>query len=177
MEILLEEPRFAGRRLVVRPGGVFGRPQLLVAAQAVGAIDILFNGAGFVHSGTVLDCTEQEWAFGFDLNVRSQYRLIKAFLPTMLKQGRVVALDRTENLLRLHSGCQIVLRLDGALPGALEAKVAERREDESLKLSLPDHAAIEGVLAALREARVAVLEMEILQPDLEDVFVQIMQRS
>ena len=95
----------------------------------------------------------------------------------MLKQGRVVALDRTENLLQLHSGCQIVLRLDGALPGALEAKVAERREDESLKLSLPDHAAIEGVLAALREARVAVLEMEILQPDLEDVFVQIMQRS
>jgi 2-keto-3-deoxy-L-fuconate dehydrogenase len=57
-------------------------------AQAVGAIDILFNGAGFVHSGTVLDCTEQEWAFGFDLNVRSQYRLIKAFLPAMLQQGR-----------------------------------------------------------------------------------------
>ena len=61
---------------------------IAAAAQAVGAIDILFNGAGFVHSGTVLDCTEQEWAFGFDLNVRSQYRLIKAFLPAMLKQGR-----------------------------------------------------------------------------------------
>jgi 2-keto-3-deoxy-L-fuconate dehydrogenase len=57
------------------------------AARAVGPIDILFNGAGFVHSGTVLDCTEDEWAFGFDLNVRSQYRLIKAFLPAMLKQG------------------------------------------------------------------------------------------
>ncbi len=61
---------------------------IAAAAQAMGAIDILFNGAGFVHSGTVLDCTEQEWAFGFDLNVRSQYRLIKAFLPAMLKQGR-----------------------------------------------------------------------------------------
>ena len=61
---------------------------IAAAAQAVGAIDILFNGAGFVHSGTVLDCTEDEWAFGFDLNVRSQYRLIKAFLPAMLKQGR-----------------------------------------------------------------------------------------
>jgi ABC-2 type transport system ATP-binding protein len=95
----------------------------------------------------------------------------------MLKQGRVVALDRTESLLQLHSGCQIVLRLDGALPEALAAKVAERREDGALKLSLPDHAAIEGVLAALREASVTVLEMEILQPDLEDVFVQIMQRS
>ena len=57
------------------------------AAQAVGAIDVLFNGAGFMHSGSVLDCTEEEWTFGFDLNVRSQYRLIKAFLPAMLAQG------------------------------------------------------------------------------------------
>jgi 2-keto-3-deoxy-L-fuconate dehydrogenase len=57
------------------------------AAQAVGAIDVLFNGAGFVHTGTVLDCTEEEWAFGFELNVRSQYRTIKAFLPAMLGRG------------------------------------------------------------------------------------------
>jgi 2-keto-3-deoxy-L-fuconate dehydrogenase len=63
-------------------------PAIAAAAQAVGAIDVLFNGAGFVHAGTVLDCTEDEWAFGFDLNVRSQYRLIKAFLPAMLAQGR-----------------------------------------------------------------------------------------
>ena len=61
---------------------------IAAAAHAVGAIDILFNGAGFVHAGTVLDCTEEEWTFGFDLNVRSQYRLIKAFLPAMLAQGR-----------------------------------------------------------------------------------------
>ena len=57
------------------------------AAQDVGAIDVLFNGAGFVHAGTVLDCTEEEWAFGFELNVRSQYRMIKAFLPAMLGRG------------------------------------------------------------------------------------------
>ena len=61
---------------------------ITAAAQAAGAIDVLFNGAGFVHAGTVLDCTEDEWAFGFDLNVRSQFRLIKAFLPAMLAQGR-----------------------------------------------------------------------------------------
>jgi len=54
------------------------------AAQSLGPVDVLFNGAGFVHSGTVLDCTEEEWAFGFELNVRSQYRMIKAFLPGML---------------------------------------------------------------------------------------------
>jgi 2-keto-3-deoxy-L-fuconate dehydrogenase len=58
------------------------------AAAAAGDVDVLFNGAGFVHAGTVLDCTEQEWAFAFDLNVRSQYRTIKAFLPGMLARGR-----------------------------------------------------------------------------------------
>ena len=60
---------------------------IAAAAASVGAIDVLFNGAGFVHTGTVLDCTEEEWSFGFELNVRSQYRLIKAFLPAMLKAG------------------------------------------------------------------------------------------
>ena len=60
---------------------------ITAAAREVGAIDVLFNGAGFVHTGTVLDCTEEEWAFGFELNVRSQYRTIKAFLPGMLGQG------------------------------------------------------------------------------------------
>ena len=57
------------------------------AAAAAGAVDILFNGAGFVHAGTVLDCTEDEWAFAFDLNVRSQFRTIQAFLPGMLAKG------------------------------------------------------------------------------------------
>ena len=57
------------------------------AAAAHGPVDVLFNGAGFVHAGTVLDCTEDEWAFAFDLNVRSQFRTIKAFLPGMLSQG------------------------------------------------------------------------------------------
>ncbi len=56
-------------------------------AKAVGAIDILFNAAGFVHHGTVLDCTDEEWDFAFDLNVRSMHRTIKAFLPGMLAKG------------------------------------------------------------------------------------------
>ena len=60
---------------------------IAAAARNAGAIDVLFNGAGFVHAGTVLDCTEDEWDFGFELNVRSQFRLIKAFLPAMLNAG------------------------------------------------------------------------------------------
>ena len=57
------------------------------AAAKYSQVDVLFNGAGFVHSGTVLDCTEEEWDFAFTLNVRSQFRMIKAFLPAMLARG------------------------------------------------------------------------------------------
>ena len=80
---LADETGCATRVLDVTDG-----PAIKAAAQAVGAVDVLFNGAGFVHAGSVLDCTEDEWAFGFELNVRSQYRMIKAFLPGMLAQGR-----------------------------------------------------------------------------------------
>ncbi len=57
-------------------------------AKAVGPVDILFNAAGFVHHGTVLDCTDEEWDFAFDLNVRSMHRTIRAFLPGMLTKGK-----------------------------------------------------------------------------------------
>lgn len=51
------------------------------------ALDVLFNCAGFVHHGTIADCTEEEWDFAFDLNVKSMYRTIRAALPGMLERG------------------------------------------------------------------------------------------
>jgi 2-keto-3-deoxy-L-fuconate dehydrogenase len=60
---------------------------ITAAAAAHGDVNVLFNGAGYVHAGSVLDCTEADWDFAFNLNVRSQFRLIKAFLPGMLRQG------------------------------------------------------------------------------------------
>jgi 2-keto-3-deoxy-L-fuconate dehydrogenase len=57
------------------------------AAKRLGSIDVLFNAAGFVHHGSVLEATEQEWDFAFDLNVKSMHRTIKAFLPGMLAKG------------------------------------------------------------------------------------------
>lgn len=57
------------------------------AAQQHGGVNVLFNGAGYVHAGSVLDCSEADWDFAFNLNVRSQFRLIKAFVPGMLKLG------------------------------------------------------------------------------------------
>ena len=60
---------------------------VLAEAQRLGSVDVLFNAAGFVHHGTVLDCSEEEWDFSFDLNVKSMHRTIKAFLPGMLARG------------------------------------------------------------------------------------------
>jgi 2-keto-3-deoxy-L-fuconate dehydrogenase len=57
------------------------------AAADVGSIDVLFNCAGFVHHGTVLDCSNKDWDFAFNLNVRSMFWTSKAFLPGMLKKG------------------------------------------------------------------------------------------
>ena len=57
-------------------------------AKRVGHIDILLNAAGFVHHGTVLDCSDEAWDFSFDLNVKSMHRTIRAFLPGMLENGR-----------------------------------------------------------------------------------------
>jgi len=54
------------------------------AARAAGAVNILFNGAGYVHAGTILDCDERAFDFSFDLNVRAMYRVTRAFLPAML---------------------------------------------------------------------------------------------
>lgn len=56
-------------------------------AKEVGAVDILFNAAGFVAHGTVLECSEGDWDFSFDLNVKSMHRTISAFLPGMLAKG------------------------------------------------------------------------------------------
>lgn len=61
-------------------------------AAELGAIEILFNCAGFVHQGTILDCSEADWDFSFDLNVKSMYRTCRAFLPAMLaaKKGSII---------------------------------------------------------------------------------------
>jgi 2-keto-3-deoxy-L-fuconate dehydrogenase len=56
-------------------------------AEEIGPVDVLFNCAGFVHHGTVLECSEEDWDFSFDLNVKSMHRTIRAFLPGMLKRA------------------------------------------------------------------------------------------
>ena len=93
----------------------------------------------------------------------------------MLKQGRVVALDTTSNLINRRDSLYLKLRLSGAaLPAGLAARVRDSR-DAAHTLRLRSYAEVEGVLAQVREAGAQIEELELLQPDLEDVFVQIMQ--
>ena len=70
------------RRLDVTDAGA-----IQTFADEAGNIDVLFNCAGFVHHGTVLDCAEADWDFSMDLNIKSMYRMIRAFLPGMLAAG------------------------------------------------------------------------------------------
>ena len=67
---------------------VLDKQAIGVLAKEVGAADVLFNCAGFVHHGSVLDATDEQWRFAFDLNVRGMFWTIQAFLPTMLDKGR-----------------------------------------------------------------------------------------
>src|SRR5262245_16964474 len=71
-------------------------------ANEFGALDVLVNCAGFVHHGSVLDCSEQDWDFSFDLNVKSMHRTIKAFLPGMLqkKAGAIVNISSAVSSIR-----------------------------------------------------------------------------
>jgi 2-keto-3-deoxy-L-fuconate dehydrogenase len=78
-----DRPSIRTRRLDVRE-----TQDIAACAAEVGTIDILFNCAGYVHHGNILDCSEKDWDFSFDLNVKSMYRTCRAFLPGMLKAGK-----------------------------------------------------------------------------------------
>lgn len=82
-ELGASEPGVQIRRLDVRDADAIN-----ALARELGTIDVLFNCAGFVHHGTILDCSDKDWDFSFDLNVKSMYRTCRAFLPAMIKAGK-----------------------------------------------------------------------------------------
>ncbi len=104
-------------RLHVAALDVLDGPAVVAAARHAGPIDILFNCAGFVHQGTILDAREEEWDFGFDLNVKSMFRTIRAFLPGMLERGH-------GTIINMASVCSSVKGLPNrAIYGATKAAV------------------------------------------------------
>jgi len=94
----------------------------------------------------------------------------------MLKQGQVVALDSTDNLLAAARRAQRSLRLrlaPGPIPASLGA-LGPHREGEFLVFPLREPGEVEPLLAAARQSGASILELEIVQPDLQDVFLQVM---
>jgi 2-keto-3-deoxy-L-fuconate dehydrogenase len=83
LESLAGTANVTTRRLDVTDGEAVDR-----LATEVGAIDCLFNCAGYVHHGTIVDCSEAEWDKSFDINIKSMYRVTRAFVPGMLRRGK-----------------------------------------------------------------------------------------
>ncbi len=81
--LLAERPEIAIRRLDVRDAAA-----IRAIVDEIGTVDVLFNCAGFVHHGTILDCGDADWDFTFDLNVKSMYHTCRAVLPGMLRTGK-----------------------------------------------------------------------------------------
>lgn len=77
----------AGKPFEVHKLDVLDTAAVNALAKEIGAIDVLFNCAGYVHSGSILEASEADWDFAFDLNAKAMFRTIKAFLPAMLENG------------------------------------------------------------------------------------------
>lgn len=75
-------------RIATRRLDVTDKAAIEALAAELGAVEVLLNCAGFVHHGTILDCGEADWDFTLELNLRGAYRMIRAFLPAMLKAGK-----------------------------------------------------------------------------------------
>jgi 2-keto-3-deoxy-L-fuconate dehydrogenase len=95
--------------------------------QELGTVDILVNCAGFVHHGSVLGCSEQDWDFSFDLNVKSMHRMIKAFLPGMLakKAGAIVNISSAVSSIRAVPDRYVYGATKAAVIGLTKAVAAD----------------------------------------------------
>jgi 2-keto-3-deoxy-L-fuconate dehydrogenase len=78
--------------IMIRPLDVLNSEAILALSQEINQLDILFNCAGYVHHGSILNCEEKDWDFSFNLNVKSMFSMAKAFLPVMLqkKHGSII---------------------------------------------------------------------------------------
>jgi 2-keto-3-deoxy-L-fuconate dehydrogenase len=102
----LDPNKLQGLRGKLRKLDVLARDDIETFSRDVGreygALDILVNCAGYVHQGTVLDCSDKDWDFSFDLNVKSMHHIIKTFLPGMLEKrhGSIINISSTASSIR-----------------------------------------------------------------------------
>ena len=89
----LEALHYSEQQLKVRKLDVCDPGAITKLIEEIGTIDVLFNCAGFVHSGTILECTEDDWDMAFEINVRSMYRLTRKIIPRMVANGGGVIIN------------------------------------------------------------------------------------
>ena len=138
-------------------------------------------------AGVDVELRQSLWAFIRQLNAQGHTILLTTHYleeaetlcerVAMLKEGRIVALDRTANLLRAGAERRLVLELDVPDLPAFLAPRLRGREGNRFLLDLPEYAELEGILAGLRQAGVGVKELAVRQADLEDVFLKVMQEA
>ena len=117
-------------------------------AAEVGDIDVLFNCAGFVHHGTILDCTPKDWDFSFSINVRSMYLVTRAFLPGMLKKGSVIT-SYSIHYTKLYDEIPVLGRAIEDRAVVHEARAVEQYVDVAdLGCDAPDRLLVGGVQLA-----------------------------
>ncbi len=124
-----DRPNIRTRRLDVRE-----TQDITDCAAEVGTIDILFNCAGYVHQGSILDCSEKDWDFSFDLNVKSMYRTCRAFLPAMLKAGKgnIINMSSAASSIKAAPNRFVYGSTKAAWSSGLLRRVISRRLDPSL---------------------------------------------
>ena len=95
--------------------------------KAFGPPDILVNCAGFVHHGTVFDCSESDWDFSFDLNVKSMHRTLRAFLPRMVerKRGSIINISSAVSSIRAVPNRYVYGATKAAIIGLTKAVAAD----------------------------------------------------
>jgi ABC-2 type transport system ATP-binding protein len=161
------------KRRVLVAQALVHKPPVIVLDEPTAGVDVELRQA-------LWDFVKQLNADGHTIVLTTHYLDEAEMLcqrVAMLKQGRVVALDSTQNLVRSVSGRQVRLRLaPEGLPPGLEGMRAGGENGTHL-LALDDYSDLERVMGTLRQAGSRVLEMEIVQPDLEEVFVRIMRKA
>ncbi len=138
-------------------------------------------------AGVDVELRQSLWAFIRQLNGQGHTILLTTHYleeaealcerVAMLKEGRIVAMDRTANLLRAGAERRLVLEVDAEeLPAFLAPRI-KGREGARYLLDLPDYGELESILAGLRTAGIGVRDMAVRQADLEDVFLKVMQEA
>jgi 2-keto-3-deoxy-L-fuconate dehydrogenase len=92
-EVALSELAKEHASIIVQKLDVLNQSDIDAVGAKLGAPDVLFNCSGYVHAGTIMEVTDKDWDFAFDLNVRAHYRMMRAFTPGWLTKGRASVIN------------------------------------------------------------------------------------